>query len=160
GVVDKDTFHTPAIVAGRRARLALARSDDKAELGRVLEEIEASTASATTDVNLRDALRLSTIALVRRVRGDAAARAVWGEAQRAGTSLQIGGAFDAALALETGDAPAELARAYELAASSANLESSTLFVVVAHARLARVYRSLGRAADADREQALVDKAWA
>ena len=121
-------------LAGDRARKA------------ALEAIEAEAQAAGDDRVLHDELLLQTIALVRSVRGDKAAAAVFRAAERARVAVRTRSNVDAGLALEALGEPSAAAAAYAVLADPALVRRAGLERVIAAVRLRRLGDAAGAAA--------------
>lgn len=147
----------PDELAYQRTELALARGVT-GEAGRsALEEIE-KLADGELPPARRQSLLVSTLPLVRKVRGDDAAIRLWKENSRATFHARVRSALDAALALEAAGDDDDAIAAYRLSfhplASGRGLE-----YVGARLRLAQLLRKGGRGQEASELQSVVDKVW-
>jgi hypothetical protein len=113
-----------------------------------LEAIEAEAAGAGEDRLLRDDLRIQTVPLVRALRGDRAAAAVFRDAERARPVARLRSSVDAGLAFEAiGDAAAA-ERVYAALTDTPLVRESGLERVIATVRLQKLRKEAGRERDA------------
>jgi len=133
--------------AAALAELALAAKGSDADQKRksALAAIEAEAGAAGDDRLLHDDLLMQTIGLVRSVRGDKAAAAVFRDAERARVAVRARSNIDAALAFEAlGDLPSA-ARAYAVLADPALVRRAGIERVIAAIRLHEIGPAAGEA---------------
>jgi len=133
--------------AAALAELALAAKGSDADQKRksALAAIEAEAGAAGDDRLLHDDLLMQTIGLVRSVRGDKAAAAVFRDAERARVAVRARSNIDAALAFEAlGDLPSAV-RAYAVLADPALVRRAGIERVIAAIRLHKIGPAAGEA---------------
>ncbi|MFO0591186.1 MAG: serine/threonine-protein kinase [Polyangiaceae bacterium] len=113
-----------------------------------LDAIEAEAASSKDDRVLHDDLLMQSIPLVRKVRGDKAAAAIFREAERARAIVRARSHVDAALAFEALGEPAAAAKAYAIFADPALIRHSGLEHAIAAVRLHKLGAAAGPVAAA------------
>ncbi|APR83089.1 serine/threonine protein kinase [Minicystis rosea] len=140
------------------ARAAASPKDAKKILAAALERGEAH-AEKQRERFLREGARLAVLPLVRAVRGDAAAAALWTEAVHAAFDVRRAVALDAALALDAAGQRDEADRAYAMAMVSRDLEGHALDAMIARLKLAALRRAAGKPDEAAALEATVDRLW-
>lgn len=108
----------------------------------------------------RDSPLVVTLPLVRELRGDREAVALWRRFDRAAFPARNLAAFDAALALEAVGDEAGAEEAYLLAQRPWQMSAVGFQAVAARLRLAVLYRKRGRVSEAAALEAVVDQLWA
>jgi serine/threonine protein kinase len=140
------------------AELALSRGGRVAD--EALARIEAAASRPEDDAVVQERALVAALPLVRKLRGDRAATALWARTEHAPYLARRSAALDAALALEaTGDAAGAEA-AYRLAADPMNNVEDAAQRVLALARLASIARKQGRVAGAAADETRLDALWA
>ena len=113
-----------------------------------LAAIEALARESADDPWLHDDLLVQAVPLVRALRGDKAAAALYQSASRARPAARVRRAIDAALAFESLGDPASAERAYRSVSDPAVARESGLERVIAAVRLARLRAATPPPADA------------
>ncbi|MEZ4308580.1 MAG: hypothetical protein R3F14_11100 [Polyangiaceae bacterium] len=140
-----------AVRAEALVELALARSGPNAAAERtaLLADLEREARRSADDPLLRDDLLLQTIPLVRAVRGDEQAAAVYRAAVRARPPARLRRCIDAALAFEAIGDPISAARAYAVASDPASAREAGIERLIAAVRSTTPPRPAPRAGDLD-----------
>jgi len=152
------------LAAAIRPEVALARVGSSPATAkaaaRALADIEAAAAKTASGDRLEyDSILAATVPLVRAVRGDEQARARFRETDRARFRWRASIALDAGLAMEALGDLAGAEEAYKLAGDPLMMEIDALSAVAARIKLAALYRSQKRIAEADELVANIDRLW-
>jgi serine/threonine protein kinase len=151
------------LVPYERSEVALARlraaARERAPVERLLGELEHAAEVANDDRARHDIILAGTVPLVRALRGDRAAAERWLATDHAEFTVRRTVAFDAALALEADRQARAAEAAYLVAKEPRQLGKAALEFVAAHVRLAALYRSESRAAEAEPLEAVIAHTW-
>jgi hypothetical protein len=156
---------TVTLVAKARCEIALARmrADPQRAEGHgrsALEGVEAwARTVANGDQTILEDMLVTTIPLMRTVRGQKSASQLWQRTGHASFAARRTVAFDAGLALEAAGDVGGAIEAYLLAQSPWHVEWHAFHLVASQVRLADLYRTEGRAREAAELDGLIDQLW-